>query len=55
MLWNLKLSHKGSGICIQKKCSGLTCSNEADEKVTLDGDVIEKMAKLLYFRDVLSS
>ena len=32
-----------------------TSSTYADEKLTLDGDAIEKTAKLLCLRDVLSS
>ena len=38
-----------------RKCSGFTCSTYADEEMTLDGDVMEKVAKFLYLGDVHNS
>ena len=38
-----------------RKCSGFICSIEVDEKMTLDGDVTEKVAKFSHLGDVLSS
>ena len=54
MLWHTKrISKAVDFVC--RKCSGFTGSTYADEEVTLNGDVIEKVAKFLYFVDVLSS
>ena len=38
-----------------KNCSGFSGRTEVDEKVTLDGDVINKVAEFLYLGNVLSS
>ena len=36
------------------KCSGFAGSTEGDKKVSLEGDVIKKVAKLSFLGDVLS-
>ena len=38
-----------------RKCSGVTDSTEVNEKVKLDGDLIQKVVKFSYHEDVLSS
>ena len=37
-----------------RKCSGFTDYTEVDEKVTINVDVIERVAKFLYLGDVVS-
>ena len=39
----------------RRKCSEFTGNTYADEEVTLDRDVIKKVAKFLYLGDVLTS
>ena len=45
--------HASNVIMVCKKCSDFTGSGEVDEKVILNGDVSEKIAKFLYLKDVL--
>ena len=40
---------------MRRKCSGFAGRTEVNEEVTIVGDVIKKVAKLSYLRDVLSS
>ena len=54
MLWHTKyLSKAADFLC--RKCSGFTGSIFADEEVTIDGDVIKKVAKFSHLEDVFIS
>ena len=52
MLWHTKVPLQGSRF--GRKCSGFTGGTFAGEEVTLDGDVLELVAKFSYLGDVLS-
>ena len=53
MIWKKCLSKVADFVF--RNCLYFTGSAYADEKVTLDGDVMEKTAEFSYLRDVLSS
>ena len=58
MLWNKKRLIQGSIYFVCRNCFGFTGNwfySKLDGGVTVDGDVMKKMAKFLYLWDLLSS